>query len=86
MTVVVTCAGAGCPFSRLSIPTTSVPSIDLLPAFHKRHLRAGALITLRITRPYWIGKYYSFTIRAGRGPLVVLSCLGVGRTSPGVAC
>jgi hypothetical protein len=87
-TVVVTCAGRGCPFSRRSIGvnTATATSINLLPAFHKRHLRVGSQITLRIMRPRWIGKYYSFTVRAGQGPLIVLSCLGVGRSRPGLGC
>ena len=86
ITVRMTCDGRGCPFSRLLIPAKSATSINLLPAFHRRHLRVGAQITLEILRPNWIGKYYSFTMRAGRGPAIVLSCLGVGRTRPGLGC
>jgi Bacterial Ig-like domain (group 3) len=86
ITVRITCDGRGCPFSELSIPAKSGTSIDLLPAFQKRHLRVGSEITLRIMRPNWIGKYYSFTVRAGRGPQIGLSCLGVGRSRPGLGC
>lgn len=85
-TILLTCAGGGCPFSRSSIQTKTSGSIDLLPTFRKRHLRVGSQITLRITRPNWIGKYYAFTVRAGRGPLIVLSCLGLGGSSPGQGC
>jgi Bacterial Ig-like domain (group 3) len=85
-TVLVACAGKGCAFSRRSIQVKTATPIDLLPAFHKRHLRVGSQITLRIMRPHWVGKYYSFTMRAGRGPLIVLSCLGVGRSRPGLGC
>ncbi len=85
-TVLVACAGKGCPFSRRSIQVKTATSVDLLPAFHKRHLRVGSQITLRIMRPHWVGKYYSFTMRGGRGPLIVLSCLGVGRSRPGLGC
>jgi hypothetical protein len=86
MIVLMTCRGGGCPFSRLSIPTQTATSMNLLSVFRKRHLRVRAQITLRLTRPHWIGKYYSFTVRAGQGPLIVLSCLGVGRARPGVGC
>jgi hypothetical protein len=86
ITVRITCDGRGCPFSQRAIPAKSDTSIDLLPAFHKHHLRVGSQITLRIMRPNWIGKYYSFTVRAGQGPLIVLSCLGVGRSRPGLGC
>jgi hypothetical protein len=85
-TVLVACAGKGCPFSRRSIHVTTATSINLLRAFHKRHLPVGSQITLRIMRQHWVGKYYSFTMRAGRGPLIVLSCIGVGRSSPGLGC
>ena len=85
-TILITCAGGGCPFTSSSIRPKTDGSINLLGAFRKRHLRAGSQITLRITRPNWIGKYYAFTVRAGRGPLIVLSCLGVGGSGPGHGC
>jgi hypothetical protein len=87
MNVSLACSGPSCPFSRISLPGAATNSLlDLLPQFHRRHLRPGSHITVRIMRPQWIGKYYSFTVRAGRGPLIVLSCLGVGRARPGVDC
>jgi hypothetical protein len=85
-TLILNCSGTGCPFTRRSIPSGDASSINLLPEFHKRHLGVGSQITLRIIRRHWIGKYYSFTIRPGRGPQIVLSCLGVGRRRPGVGC
>ena len=86
MTVSLRCAGSSCPFSRVSLPGAARSSVDLLPQFRRRRLRPGAQITVRITRSHWIGKYYSFTVRGGRGPLIVLSCLGVGKARPGVDC
>jgi hypothetical protein len=86
MTVALTCGGPGCPFSRLRFPVAANSTIDLQPTFHKRHLRPGSEITVRITHSRWIGKYYSFTVRSGRGPLIVLSCLGVGHARPGSGC
>lgn len=85
VTLQLSCRGKGCPFSRRRIPGTGA-SVDLLPAFHRRHLAAGSEIVVLMTRPNWIGKYYSFTARSGRAPIIVLSCLGVGRTRPGVGC
>jgi len=96
----LTCSGAGCPFATLggsaaaakNCPSSAHQicstgsSINLLPAFRKRHLPAGTKIVLRITRPHWIGKYYSFTIRSGQAPLIDISCVAVGRSSPGVGC
>jgi hypothetical protein len=85
-TLVLACSGTGCPFTHLSIPAGGASSVNLLPQFHKRHLAVGSQFTLRIIRQHWIGKYYSFTVRPGRGPQIVLSCLGVGMTRPGVGC
>jgi Bacterial Ig-like domain (group 3) len=86
MTVVLGCQGGGCPFSRVSIPVRGGTSVDLLSRFHRRHLPVGTQITLWMTRPHWVGKYYSFTVRAGQGPEIALSCLGVGSLRPGVGC
>ena len=99
-TLRLTCHGASCPFTTLRSSVASAAScsggahaicsagsgVNLLPVFRNRHLRPGTQITLWITRPNWIGKYYSFTIRAGQPPLIDLSCVAVGRSQPGVGC
>lgn len=84
--VTVTCHGGGCPFNQLRHATVNQGTLDLLPAFRRHRLRGGALITVRFMHPHWIGKYYSFTVRAGRPPVVALSCLAVNRSIPGVGC
>ena len=87
MTVVLACRGSGCPFKRLRFPVSAGAStIDLKPTFRQRRLRPGSEITVQITHSHWIGKYYSFTVRPGRGPVIVLSCLGVGKARPGSGC
>ncbi|MGH2882355.1 MAG: Ig-like domain repeat protein [Solirubrobacteraceae bacterium] len=99
-TVRLSCHGTSCPFTTLSSSATAAAScsghahvicagssgINLLPAFRNRHLRPGTQIVLWITRPNWIGKYYSFTVRAGQAPSIDLSCVAVGRSQPGVGC
>ena len=99
-TLRLTCHGTSCPFTTLRSSVASAAScsggahaicsagsgVNLLPVFRNRHLRPGTQITLWITRPNWIGKYYSFTIRAGQPPLIDLSCVAVGRSQPGVGC
>lgn len=84
----LTCSGPGCPFTtvRTSNAARSGSSMNLTPFFRGHHLRPGAQITLRFTHRSWIGKYYLFTIRAGRAPAIDLNCLGVGATRPGVGC
>jgi hypothetical protein len=99
-TLHLTCRGTDCPLatfessladttacaSRGNQICTTGSSINLLPVFRKHHLRPGDEIVLWITRPHWIGKYYSFTIRSGQAPLIGLSCVAPGRTQPGVGC
>jgi hypothetical protein len=54
--------------------------------FHRAHLHVGTQLTVAVTHRAWIGKYYRFTIRAGRKPTTALSCLAVNGTRPGVGC
>ena len=70
-----------CPQTRRSAGT-----INLAPDFGSRRLGVGARIAVAITRPGWVGKYYSFTIRPGRGPRIQISCLPAGATRPGKRC
>jgi hypothetical protein len=97
--VTVTCQGKGCPYARRSItvpkrmrcgakgkalcPTSSV---DVAIGFRKRRLAVGAKVTVVVSRPSYIAKYYAFTIRARQGPSAVVSCVAPGRTQPGVGC
>ena len=80
------CNGKGCPFDVTQVPNRGGDSINLLPEFHGHHLRAGTRFTVRLTHRNWVGKYYSFAMRGGRPPLIKLSCLAVGRNTPGVGC
>jgi len=95
-TVLVNCHGRGCPFTRHTTRvnsrtrcgakgTRTCPThgrIDLAPRFEKHRLSIGAQIIIAITRPGWIGKYYVFTVRAGRIPAIKIACLAPGATRP----
>ena len=48
--------------------------------FKRRHLRAGTVLEVFVTRRAMIGKYTRFTIRRMKAPLRVDRC-----TAPGVA-
>jgi hypothetical protein len=85
-TIVLTCRGGGCPFVKLQLAPTHRSSINLLPRFERHRLRPGAQLTLSFTHPNWVGKYYSFTIRAGAPPALGQKCLAVGRSVPGGGC
>jgi hypothetical protein len=100
-TVTVTCHGHGCPFTnRVTKSLTSshcgrkhrrhrcsgAQRVDVTGALRSHHLRAGATITVTITRPNWVGKSYVFRIRAGHGPRISIGCLAPGSAKPGVGC
>ena len=99
-TVFVKCHGGGCPFARHSAVLARVKrcgsktsgmcsthgGFDLTPGFATRHLTIGTQITVMISRPNWIGKYYAFTVRARRGPRIRIACLAPGGTRPGQGC
>jgi hypothetical protein len=99
-TVLVTCHGRGCPYTRRASSVAGRTScdgkrkrtctahgrIDLTAAFQRHRLYPGATITVVITRSGWIGKSYIFAIRARRGPRIHISCLAPGGARPGVGC
>ncbi len=99
-TVTVGCRGGGCPFAKrtVSVPGTQrcgrrrtrvCPThgkADLVRYFQHHRLRPGATITVLISRPSWVGKHYTFTMRARRGPAIAISCMAPGKTRPGVGC
>jgi len=97
--LLVGCHGAGCPFSTHLIVIGASRgcgakgrtcgtdrTISLTREFHRSRLHVGTRVTLVITRPLWIGKYYAFTARASGPPSVRLACMAPGETHPGVAC
>jgi Bacterial Ig-like domain (group 3) len=98
--VLLRCQGHGCPFARQVIvasPTRPCGPrgrhrcathgvIDLTPPLRHKHLSPGARITVEVVKPGWVGKYYMFTVRAGRRPSTRISCTAPGTTSPGAQC
>jgi hypothetical protein len=99
-TVLVKCHGRGCPYAKHARSVAGASRcggrgkrkcpphgrIDLRGGFQGHRLYPGARITVMITRPGWIGKYYTFVVRARRGPSIQISCLAPGGTRPGVGC
>jgi hypothetical protein len=99
-TVVVHCTGKGCPFARRAVDVAHSArcrakmrrmcsdngTVRVTPGFNGRHLAVGARITVAITKPSWVGKYYAFTIEAGRAPRVQIACLVPGASRPGGQC
>jgi Big-like domain-containing protein len=101
-TVLVQCHGRGCPFAKRSTvitkPKRCVPkgkhkcpvqhpgTMDLTSRFRNHRLAAGATVTVQISRPHWIGKYYIFAVRASRAPRIQIGCLAAGSTKPDKGC
>ena len=99
-TVSLKCHGKGCPFvsrtSRVAKPKQcgkkgkpkcpTGGSINLAAPFKKDPLHPRGTIVVMIRRSGWVGKYYKFTIRAGNQPIIQISCIAPGRTTPGVGC
>ncbi|MGA9859087.1 MAG: Ig-like domain repeat protein [Solirubrobacteraceae bacterium] len=83
--ILVQCYGKACPFAKWHL-TKAAHTINLVSRFRYHHLRAGTRITVRMTRRHWVGKYYSFTMRAGRPPMIKTACLAPGKAKPGVGC
>jgi hypothetical protein len=97
--IVGTCHGRGCAFTRhvMLVRKTKrcaaskarrclVRTIRLTSLFRHRQLGVGAQIVIELSRPGWIGKYYRFKVRAGHAPRVKISCLAPGATRPSVGC
>ncbi|MEA2202008.1 MAG: hypothetical protein QOI89_2604 [Solirubrobacteraceae bacterium] len=89
--VKVTCRGRGCPTASESRVASSSakkhrPSMVLI-AFRRfqRSLGAGAVLEVRISKPGRIGKYTRFSIRRGKLPVRLDSCIGPAGIKP-IAC
>ena len=98
--VLVGCEGRGCPFHSKDFPvlrpkkcSPSIPATDCPPNtffltkyFTGRRLAVGARITILISHPSYVGKYYSFAVRARQKPAVTIACLAPDSTQPGLGC
>jgi hypothetical protein len=85
--VLVQCAGKGCPFATRAVPVepSAGGSANIGPLFGGRHLQPGTAITVSVRRPGWIGKRYTFKVRRAHPPRLVISCHASG-IRPGVGC
>jgi lipocalin len=98
----VLCHGRGCPFGDHAVALrpspsshcrhkctthsgTDVPTV-ITGLFKGRRLSPGAGITVKITRPKWIGKSFAFAIRRHREPLSRIVCLAPGTNEPDADC
>lgn len=98
-TITTRCRGKGCPLRvhRISVSrlkhcstTTGVcrapRTVNLESEFRHHKLGIGARVTIMISRPHDIGKYYRFIVRPRRAPSVRIRCLAPGSVRPGKGC
>ncbi len=86
-TVVLQCQGNGCAFKQVLLtPRHKRRSMNLLARFDHKKLKPRTRVTVRVMHPSWVGKFFSFTIRAGAAPVAAQKCIPVGKTNPGPGC
>jgi hypothetical protein len=71
----VRCRGPGCPLRRRSFRPGRIRPLE-------RYLRAGVAITIRVTRPGFIGKYTRVVIQSRKPPRRRDACLFPGDRRP----
>jgi large repetitive protein len=88
-TVRVSCRGAGCPaaqqtfvLSKKGTAAAATGTALVSLGRFERSLKAGAVLEVRIFKHGEIGKYTRFTVRRGKLPARVDSCLGAAGSKP----
>jgi len=81
-TILVRCKGRSCPWTRQSkrarFSATRLRAVKM-PGFRRRHLRAGTVLAVFVTKKGMIGKYTRFKIRRLKAPRRTDSCTAPGR-------
>jgi hypothetical protein len=75
--VTIRCKGQGCPYKRKVVTARGKVHRRRMPGFHHRHLRAGTILEVYVTRPGAIGKYTRFKVRRLLPPKRLDSCTAV---------
>jgi hypothetical protein len=87
--VQVTCAGRGCPLASRAVSvhhsSRAAGGANLARLFGRHRMRPGTVISVTVERPGYIGKRYSFLVRAAHAPRVRITCQAPG-LAPGVGC
>jgi len=87
--VYVTCAGRGCPLASRAVSihhaARAAGGADLARLFGRHRIKPGTVISVTVQRPGYIGKRYSFKVRAAHAPRVRITCQAPG-LAPGVGC
>jgi large repetitive protein len=75
--VTIRCKGRGCPYKRKAVIAKGKVHRRRMPGFHHRHLRAGTVLEVYVTRGGAIGKYTRFRVRRLLPPKRLDSCTAV---------
>jgi hypothetical protein len=76
----------GCPFKSKKIAATGARSQSILKRLKKARLKKNAVVTIRVTKPDFIGTFEKFTIRILKLPKRQTLCLEPGASKPQAAC
>ena len=84
--ILVLCKGRGCPYARKAVLAKHAPArlrSIALPGFSRRHVRAGAVLQVYVTRAGAYGKYTRFAFRGNLAPPKRTDrCTAAGRATP----
>jgi hypothetical protein len=92
-TVVATCKGGGCPTKKVKgkkqnvvVTKKNASGTVNLTAFRNRALRAGAAITVTVTRPGSFGMVKKLTVKKNKKPVLTTSCLQPDSATAKASC
>lgn len=78
----ITCRGRGCPFRSRTFRNLKAGERSFDRLFRRKRLRPKTVVQMRITKPGTIGAVTTLTMRRGKDPKVVHTCLTPGVTRP----
>lgn len=87
-TIAVSCSSKkkGCPFTSRTLPVASAKTVSLGKLLKKAKLRTKAVLTVRVTRPGYVGNVFTFTMRNRKAPTRTTLCLLPGAAKPQASC
>jgi hypothetical protein len=86
--IVLSCSSRkrGCPFASKKIKATGAATQKLVKRLKKAHFKKNATVTVRVTKPGFIGTYEKFTIRILKLPKKQTRCTEPGKTKLQKSC
>lgn len=89
-TVRLRCKGKGCPLKTKTVKPKTGGTVNLTKAFNRKRkarLKAGAKVTILVTKPGAVGNWFQATVQKGvHFPKTKQGCLAAGSATKKVAC